>query len=403
MAPLGEAELAAHDPKDLNYRITILEEEMAALDVSALLPAGWLCLAQEAGAAWGWARGVPACASPAPRPHIPGACLLTFPLVRRRPPPPPPPTTHTHLLQVDLEAIEKWRTKDAEYADRVKELEAATAERDEVRGVGRRGCAGGTKCSQRLVARSCLPPAALIRPTPTAHAHPQVRREHEELRKRRLDEFMAGFNVIGLKLKEMYQMITLGGDAELELVDSLDPFSGAGLPGRTGAGGALRAARALACWLQPCHHAPHPTPCARAEGILFSVRPPKKSWKNIANLSGGEKTLSSLSLVFALHHYKPTPLYVMDEIDAALGALRLGLGGGTVGLPGQHGRGQRGRAVAPLEGANGGPAATHHLAPPPSRPGTARRLQERVHRGALHQGAHQERPVCHHLAAQQHV
>ena len=74
-------------------------------------------------------------------------------------------------------------------------------------------------------------------------------------------------------------MITLGGDAELELVDSLDPFS---------------------------------------EGIVFSVRPPKKSWKNISNLSGGEKTLSSLALVFALHHYKPSPLYVMDEIDAAL-------------------------------------------------------------------------------------
>lgn len=55
-----------------------------------------------------------------------------------------------------------------------------------------------------------------------------------------------------------------------------------------------------------------------SEGIVFSVRPPKKSWKNIANLSGGEKTLSSLALVFALHHYKPTPLYVMDEIDAAL-------------------------------------------------------------------------------------
>ena len=55
------------------------------------------------------------------------------------------------------------------------------------------------------------------------------------------------------------------------------------------------------------------------QGIVFSVRPPNKSWKNIANLSGGEKTLSSLSLVFALHHYKPTPLYVMDEIDAALG------------------------------------------------------------------------------------
>ena len=55
-----------------------------------------------------------------------------------------------------------------------------------------------------------------------------------------------------------------------------------------------------------------------SEGIAFSVRPPKKSWKNICNLSGGEKTLNSLALVFALHHYKPTPLYFMDEIDAAL-------------------------------------------------------------------------------------
>jgi hypothetical protein len=39
---------------------------------------------------------------------------------------------------------------------------------------------------------------------------------------------MAGFNAISLKLKEMYQMITLGGDAELELVDTLDPFSEVG-------------------------------------------------------------------------------------------------------------------------------------------------------------------------------
>lgn len=110
-------------------------------------------------------------------------------------------------------------------------------------------------------------------------ARNSIRRSYEDLRRQRLEEFMAGFGVISLKLKEMYQMITLGGDAELELLDSLDPFS---------------------------------------EGIVFSVRPPKKSWKNICNLSGGEKTLSSLALVFALHHYKPTPLYVMDEIDAAL-------------------------------------------------------------------------------------
>ena len=48
---------------------------------------------------------------------------------------------------------------------------------------------------------------------------------HDDLRKQRLDEFIKGFSIITNKLKEMYQMITLGGDAELELVDSLDPFS----------------------------------------------------------------------------------------------------------------------------------------------------------------------------------
>uniref|UniRef100_H2Z796 Structural maintenance of chromosomes protein n=1 Tax=Ciona savignyi TaxID=51511 RepID=H2Z796_CIOSA len=53
-------------------------------------------------------------------------------------------------------------------------------------------------------------------------------------------------------------------------------------------------------------------------GEYLGVRPPKKSWKTIRHLSGGEKTLSSLALVFALHYYRPTPLYVMDEIDAAL-------------------------------------------------------------------------------------
>jgi len=51
------------------------------------------------------------------------------------------------------------------------------------------------------------------------------RKQHDDLRRQRLDEFMAGFSVITTRLKEMYQMITLGGDAELELVDSLDPFS----------------------------------------------------------------------------------------------------------------------------------------------------------------------------------
>ena len=67
----------------------------------------------------------------------------------------------------------------------------------------------------------------------------KAKEELERLKRERTDKFMEGFTTINMRLKEMYQMITLGGDAELELNDSLDPFN---------------------------------------EGILFSVRPLKKSW-----------------------------------------------------------------------------------------------------------------------------
>ena len=100
----------------------------------------------------------------------------------------------------------------------------------------------------------------------------------EQLQNKRKSLFITDFNKINKHLKEIYQFITQGGDAELELLDQSDPF----------------------------------------EGINFVVRPPRKSWKIISNLSGGEKTLSSLSLIFALQYTKPTPIYVLDEIDAAL-------------------------------------------------------------------------------------
>jgi hypothetical protein len=41
----------------------------------------------------------------------------------------------------------------------------------------------------------------------------QARKEYEDLRRKRLEEFMSGFGIITLKLKEMYQMITLGEDS----------------------------------------------------------------------------------------------------------------------------------------------------------------------------------------------
>ncbi len=108
---------------------------------------------------------------------------------------------------INMGVLTEYKKKENEYFERVKNLDNATGSRD------------------------------------------TARRKYDDLRRSRLEAFMAGFGAITLRLKEMYQMITLGGDAELELVDSLDPFS---------------------------------------EGVVFSVRPPKKSWKNIANLSGGK-------------------------------------------------------------------------------------------------------------------
>nr|CAI5830513.1 unnamed protein product [Callosobruchus analis] len=144
---------------------------------------------------------------------------------------------HLKVAKPNLRAIEEYCRKKAVYVERAKELDEIVNKRAE------------------------------------------MRKLYDKLRTQRKEEFIAGYNIIRMKLKEMYQMITLGGDADFEMVDTFDPFT---------------------------------------EGIQFNVRPPKKSWKKICNLSGGEKTLSSLALVFALHYYKPSPLYVMDEIDAAL-------------------------------------------------------------------------------------
>jgi structural maintenance of chromosome 4 len=139
--------------------------------------------------------------------------------------------------QVDLDVLAEYRKRVAEHAARSSDLAEVLSSRDD------------------------------------------MKRKHKELNDLRDVTFRDGFDIISARLKEMYQLITMGGNAQLEYIDTLSAF---------------------------------------AEGINFSVKPPNKSWKDIGNLSGGEKTLSSLALVFALHYYKPTPLYVMDEIDAAL-------------------------------------------------------------------------------------
>jgi len=55
-------------------------------------------------------------------------------------------------------------------------------------------------------------------------------------------------------------------------------------------------------------------------GIKFSAIPPAKRYRDMEQLSGGEKTVIALSLLFAIHSYKPCPFFILDEIDASLDA-----------------------------------------------------------------------------------
>uniref|UniRef100_A0AC34GQN4 Structural maintenance of chromosomes protein n=1 Tax=Panagrolaimus sp. ES5 TaxID=591445 RepID=A0AC34GQN4_9BILA len=106
-----------------------------------------------------------------------------------------------------------------------------------------------------------------------------VRSVYDRFVNQRLEEFNDALTKINEYLRNQYYSLSLGGEAYLQTVSPMDPYS---------------------------------------DGIKFIVRPKSKGWREIALTSGGEKTISSLSLVFALHQFLPTPFYVMDEIDAAL-------------------------------------------------------------------------------------
>lgn len=101
----------------------------------------------------------------------------------------------------------------------------------------------------------------------------------EFYRLERIRFFKQGFIHVRFLLRFVYRQLSLGGDADIDILDHNDPYYG---------------------------------------GVAFYVRPPLKAWKCVTDLSGGERTISSLALVLALHRYRQSPLYVFDEVDAAL-------------------------------------------------------------------------------------
>nr|CAH7756245.1 unnamed protein product [Callosobruchus chinensis] len=60
------------------------------------------------------------------------------------------------------------------------------------------------------------------------------------------------------------------------------------------------------------------------DGINYNCVAPGKRFQPMSNLSGGEKTVAALALLFAIHSYQPAPFFVLDEVDAALDNTNIG-------------------------------------------------------------------------------
>lgn len=112
----------------------------------------------------------------------------------------------------------------------------------------------------------------------------------QQIKTKRVERFLEAYNHIENALKTIYTDMTksskhpLGGNAFLSLGDMDEPFKG---------------------------------------GIKFNAMPPMKRFRDMEQLSGGEKTVAALSLLFAIHSFHPAPFFIMDEVDAALDNINL--------------------------------------------------------------------------------
>jgi len=101
----------------------------------------------------------------------------------------------------------------------------------------------------------------------------------DELNQKGRERLVEAFEKVNRKFNEVYTKLFNGGNAKLELVDSDDPLEA---------------------------------------GLEMLVSPPGKRLQSITLLSGGEQALTALSLVFAVFLTNPSPICVLDEVDAPL-------------------------------------------------------------------------------------
>ena len=100
-----------------------------------------------------------------------------------------------------------------------------------------------------------------------------------EVEGKKLKAFMETYRAINKNLKAIFSELSPGGKAYMVLEKEEDPFSG---------------------------------------GVNLVVKPRGKEVQYLEAISGGEKTLAALSLIFAIQDYKPSPFYYFDEVDAHL-------------------------------------------------------------------------------------
>ena len=100
-----------------------------------------------------------------------------------------------------------------------------------------------------------------------------------ELNQKGRERLLEAFEKVNRKFNEVYTKLFNGGNAKLELVDSEDPLEA---------------------------------------GLEMLVSPPGKRLQSITLLSGGEQALTALSLIFAVFLTNPSPICVLDEVDAPL-------------------------------------------------------------------------------------